>query len=97
MSPGDVGVVALRFLDVDDDAVRAEIVLAVRHPEQRGAVKDRALARLGIERRAGEHHLAAWCRAMAEENGLPVETPAHPALASAVLMSAASRFVWWLA
>jgi hypothetical protein len=34
---------------------------------------------------------------MAEENGLPVETPAHPALASAVLLSAASRFVWWLA
>lgn len=76
MNPGaggdDVGaLVTLRLLDLGDEALRAELVLGGHEPARRGDIKDRALARLGIARQGGEDHLAAWCRARAEEDGYP--------------------------
>ena len=89
--------IALRWIDVDgiiSDSLLAEAF----GQDATQALKDKALARLSIARAEGEKHLAAWLRAMAKENGLPVAVPAVPALRDAVESTAgAMRFVFWLA
>jgi hypothetical protein len=86
--------VKLRFFDIDSGN---SLLFDVFNPSESRALKLRALARLGITPREGETPLNAWCRVMAEENGLPVQIPAHKAIADAVLFSSAQKFVFFLA
>ncbi len=89
--------VTLRWIDVDK--IIGELLLAEAFGQDTAQeFKDKALARLGIAKAAGEKPLTAWLRTMAEENGLPVAVPATPELRRAVEESAgAMRFVFWLA
>lgn len=89
--------VTLRWIDVDN--ILGESLLAEAFGQDTAQeFKDKALARLGIAKAAGEKPLTAWLRVMAEENRLPVAVPAVPELHRAVEESAgALRFVFWLA
>ena len=89
--------IALRWIDVD--GIISDSLLAEAFGQDAAqALKDKALARLSIARAEGEKPLAAWLRAMAKENGLPVAVPAVPELRRAVESTAgAMRFVFWLA
>lgn len=86
--------VKLRFFDLP---AGDSLLLDAFNPSESRALKLRALARLGITPREGESPLDAWCRAMAEENDLPVQKPAHSAISQAVLFSSAQKFVFFLA
>lgn len=85
--------VVLRWLDIQDEDIRACLLT-----DTTGA-KERALDRLNITREPGEYALAAWCRVMHAENGLPYSTPAHPAIRHAYESGPASliRWVFWIA
>jgi hypothetical protein len=89
--------ITLRWIEVDK--ILGESLLAEAFGQDTAqAIKDKALARLGIARAEGEKPLTAWLRVMAEENGLPVAVPTVPELRNAVESTAgAMRFVFWLA
>jgi len=89
--------VTLRWIDVDQ--ILGQSLLAEAFGQDTAQeFKDKALARLGIAKAAGEKPLTAWLRVMAEENGLPVAVPAAPELRRAVEESVSTlRFVFWLA
>ena len=87
----------LRFLDLSDDAIRGELLLTASNRSTLDDTKLRALHKLNIEPAADERPLSAWLRVMAEENGLPVQRPAHPDLANAAMAPRVARFVWFLA
>ena len=89
--------ITLRWIDVSD--ILGDSLLAEAFGQGTvQTIKDHSLARLSIARAEGENPLTAWLRVMAEENGLPVASPAVPALRRAVEESAgALRFVFWLA
>ena len=89
--------IALRWIDVD--GIIGDSLLAEAFGQDAAqAFKDKALARLGIARAEEEKPLAAWLRAMAEENSLPVTVPAVPDLRRAVENTpGVLRFVFWLA
>ncbi len=89
--------ITLRWIDVDN--ILGESLLAEAFGQDAAQeFKDKALARLGIVKAAGEKPLTAWLRTMAEENGLLVAVPAAPELRRAVEESvSALRFVFWLA
>lgn len=84
MSPEPDRRIQVRYLDLSAETVTAALV-AEGLSGSLDAQKDRALALLGIARQEGEGHLQAWCRAMAEENGLPVRQPVVPELRDAML------------
>jgi hypothetical protein len=89
--------ITLRWIDVDKILGESLLAEAFGQDSTR-EFKDRVLAYWGITRAEGEKPLAAWLRAMAEENGLPVAVPAVPELRNAVESTAgAMRFVFWLA
>ena len=91
--------VRLRYLEIITKGLMNEVVDSAFRPGVTQAAKIKILReKLGIEVKPGETPLEAWLRAMAEENGLPVQTPAHPAIREAILFDPdARRFVWWLA
>ena len=91
--------VKLRYLEVSPKGLADELADSAFHPAETRDAKAQILKeRLGIEVKPGETPLEAWLRAMAEENGLPVQTPAHPAIREAILFNPeAIRFIWWLA
>jgi len=86
--------VKVRYFDFSPDlAMKSSLLLP---KEEAHSLKLRTLSKLGIVPRQGETPLVAWLRAMAEENGLPVTRPAHPALANCIT-GAVGRFVFFLA
>lgn len=81
-------VIKFRYLDIDAEMA----VWPVSHE-----VKDRALARLGIQRQPDETPLRAWVLAMCRENGLPEKVPAYEIGDAAMEHLDVRRFMWWLA
>ena len=90
--------VPLRWIDVDRAVGDMLLAEALGGQDATFHAQDRALARLGITRAEGERPLAAWLRARAEGNGLPVTFPAVPARGRAIESTpGVMQFVFWLA
>jgi hypothetical protein len=89
--------VHVRWIDTSQELLMESLLAEAMNPELGGTLKERALARLGIQAQPGEHPLTAWLRVMAEENNLPHTTPCHPALSDAAMSGSVGRWVFWLA
>lgn len=86
--------VSVRFINIQQKEAAESILYDGRDQ------KLRLVSRLydGKQAQEGEKPLAFWLRCIAEENGLPVQTPAVPEIASVVGSEPAlNRFVWFLA
>lgn len=87
------------FLDVTDEAIKAELLSRLG-----GADKTiDAIKRSAVERITGGPvpenltPLQAWMKWLHESNGYEYEQPAHPDIANAVAFTGATRFLFWLA
>ncbi len=81
-------VIKLRYLDI---APETSV-----YPVDEG-LKDKALARLGIERLPGQTPFQAWIFAMCRENGLPEKLPATEVGDAVIQHEDIKQFAWWLA
>ena len=86
----EVKEVVVRYFDLSDLGV--DLLFATDEE------KLQVLGRLGVVPTEGERPLAAWVRAMSEENDVEFTVPAHPLIAQAVLENKSARdFMWFLA
>lgn len=84
--------VKLHYLDTSKELATESLLL------EGDELKDRILARLGIERKDGESHCDAWGRHLHEINGLEFSKPYHESIKDAIFSdSSALRFMFVLA
>ena len=84
--------VKLHYLDTSKELAAESLLI------DGDELKDKILARLGIDRRQGESHVDAWGRHLHEINGLEFSKPYHETIKDAIMSdSSAFRFMFVLA
>lgn len=89
---GGIKVVWLEF----DNSLYGELLFRSRLSPENETLRQQWVREI-VEPRPGEAPLDAWLRYLAEINGLPDTELVHPALAEAIRMTPAWRFMWLLA